>query len=198
MTNALLVQLSQVALFSIPLTISPGPNNLMMTTNCAQFGFRRTLPSLVGISLGVFVLFMVVALGLGGVLARYPQLHLALKVVGSAYILYLSYLLFTSHSSSAQKKTTERPITFVQAALLQVLNPKIWLLAATACSTFLPITGDVHTDAILLSLTLGAIFFPCNSIWALFGLVMRGVMRGRAFYRTMGVMTASSVFFVLF
>lgn len=197
MSNSLLLQLFQISLFAAPLVISPGPNNLLVTANCAQFGYRRTLPSLTGISLGVVILFMVVALGLGGVLGRYPTLHTALKAVGSAYILYLAYKLYTSQSTGTREDGNDRPITLVQAALLQVLNPKIWILAATATSTFLPLTGGIYTDAILLSATLGVIFFPCNTVWAMGGLMMRRLLYGRIFFRIMGLMTASSVISLL-
>ncbi|MCS2610676.1 LysE family translocator [Halomonas dongshanensis] len=197
MSDSLIIQLFQISLFAAPLVISPGPNNLLVTTNCAQFGYRRTLPSLTGISLGVFVLFMAVALGLGGVLSRYPALHTILKVIGSAYILYLAFKLYTSNSSGTTGDEKAQPITLSQAALLQVLNPKIWLLAATATSTFLPLTGKVFTDAILLSITLALIFFPCNSVWAMGGLMMRQLLHGRTFFRIMGFLTASSVIFLL-
>jgi threonine/homoserine/homoserine lactone efflux protein len=179
------------------LIISPGPNNLLVTANCAQFGYRRTLPSLTGISLGVVVLFLGVALGLGGILSRYPALHTALKVVGSAYILYLAYKLYTTQATGAAEDGKDHPITLSQAALLQVLNPKIWILAATATSTFLPLTGSVYTDAILLSVTLGLIFFPCNTLWAMGGLMMRKLLHGRMFFRFMGLLTASSLIFIL-
>lgn len=197
MSDSLIIQLFQISLFAAPLVISPGPNNLLVTTNCAQFGYRRTLPSLTGISLGVVVLFMGVSLGLGGVLSRYPALHTALKVVGSVYILYLAYKLYTSQSTGTTEDGNDHPITLSQAALLQVLNPKIWLLAATATSTFLPLTGEVYTDAILLSVTLGLIFFPCNTVWAMGGLMMRRLLHGRMFFRIMGLLTASSVTFLL-
>ncbi|EKS9794135.1 MULTISPECIES: LysE family translocator [Burkholderia] len=195
---ALVAKLLQIGLFSIPLIISPGPNNLMTTANCAQFGYRRTLPSLTGISVGVFVLFMVIALGLSSVLSRYPLLHPALKVVGTAYILYLAYKLYTSQPTHAGNLSIEHPITFGEAALLQILNPKIWLLGASATSTFLPLTSNLYVDATLLSLTLGIIFFPCNSIWAVFGLVMAQVLRGRALQRTLALLSASSIAFLLF
>ena len=92
----------------------------------------------------------------------------------------------------------EHPITFGEAALLQILNPKIWLLGASATSTFLPLTSNLYVDATLLSLTLGIIFFPCNSIWAVFGLVMSQVLRGRALQRTLALLSASSIAFLLF
>ena len=104
---ALVAKLLQIGLFSIPLIISPGPNNLMTTANCAQFGYRRTLPSLTGISVGVFVLFMVIALGLSSVLSRYPLLHPALKVVGTAYILY-RYLQAVHVAADACRESLDR------------------------------------------------------------------------------------------
>ncbi|WP_410000325.1 LysE family translocator [Halomonas sp. I1] len=197
MRENVIVQVLQISLFAIPLVISPGPNNLLVTANCARFGYRRTLPTLAGISLGVIILFMAVALGLGGLLSHYPALHMALKILGSAYILYLAYKLYTSQAVGAENGKNYHPITLRQAALLQVLNPKIWILAATATSTFLPLTGAVYTDAILLSGTLGMIFFPCNSVWAMSGALMRRLLHDRIFFRLMGGLTASSAVFLL-
>ncbi|NIE65419.1 LysE family translocator [Burkholderia sp. Ax-1719] len=196
--DKLIAQLAQIALFSIPLTLSPGPNNLMMTANCARFGYRRTLPSLAGVSAGVVTLFLLVALGLGGVLIQHPQLHIALKATGCAYILYLSWRLFSARGGASGAEAADRPVTFAQAALLQIVNPKIWLLALAACSTFLPLTGNFVVDATILAITLGVIFFPCNSLWALFGLMMRQALRGRMFQRVMGLVTASSILFLLY
>ncbi len=194
-------QLIQVALFSIPLTLSPGPNNLMVTSNCAQYGYARTLPALAGISMGATALFLAVSLGLGFALLSHPRIHETLKIVGSAYILYLSFKLYTSKAQGAADTSVGQPITFVQAGLLQILNPKIWLLAATAASSFLPFTPNLYRDAAVLSLTLGGVFFPCNSIWAVFGLVLRRLLHGktswRRFNRTMGVVTASSILFLM-
>ncbi|WP_176045617.1 LysE family translocator [Burkholderia sp. BCC1644] len=195
--DALVGKLLQIVLFSVPLIISPGPNNLMTTANCAQFGYRCTLPSLTGISFGVFVLFMVIALGLFGVMNRYPLLHPALKVAGSVYILYLTYKLYASPPPNAENRSIERPITFAEAALLQVVNPKIWLLGASTASTFLPLTGHVYIDALLLSLTLGIVFFPCNSMWAVCGLVMCRVLRGKTLQRILALLSASSIALLL-
>ncbi|MGG5540027.1 LysE family translocator [Burkholderia vietnamiensis] len=196
--DALVGKLLQIILFSTPLIISPGPNNLMTTANCAQFGYRRTLPSLTGISVGVVVLFMVVALGLFSVMSRHPLLQHALKVVGSAYILYLAYKLYTAQSEHAERRSIERPITFGEAAMLQIVNPKIWLLGASAASTFLPLTGNAYVDATLLSLTLGIVFFPCNSIWAVCGLMMHRMLHGKTLQRIMALLSASSIVFLLF
>lgn len=190
-------QFIQIALFSIPLTVSPGPNNLMVMSHGAQHGYARTLPALAGIAMGAIVLFMAVALGLGVMLASHPRFHETMKFVGAAYILYLSFKLYTSRQQGTAETVPGRTITFTQAALLQILNPKIWLLAVTATASFLPFTQNPYRDAAMLSLTLGGIFFPCNSIWAIFGLVLRRFLNSetswRRFNRTMGLITASSV-----
>lgn len=194
-------QFMQVALFSIPLTLSPGPNNLMVTSNCAQYGYARTLPALAGISMGATAMFLAMSLGLGLALLSHPQLHETMKWIGSGYILYLSFKLYTSKAEGPKDTTCGRPITFFQALLLQIANPKIWLLAATAASSFLPLSHNLYRDAAVLSMTLGGIFFPCNSIWAIFGLVLRRFLNGktswRRFNRTMGVVTASSTLFLI-
>ncbi|KPU84797.1 lysine transporter LysE [Marinosulfonomonas sp. PRT-SC04] len=114
---------------------SPGPNVIMLTTSGAEFGLRRTLPHLFGVVLGVGVIAGLTGLGIGTLLIAYPQLDLTLRSIAAIWILWMAFQLWmsTMKQKSAQRKT---PFTFLQAALFQWVNPKIWAVALTASSGY--------------------------------------------------------------
>lgn len=109
---------------------SPGPNVILLTASGARFGFRRTLPHLLGVALGVGVIAFVTGLGLGALITAYPALRLVLMIIASLWILWMAWKLW--HAKPAEAKDTDRPFTFVQAVLFQWVNPKIWAVATSA------------------------------------------------------------------
>src|SRR5580658_6765606 len=124
------------ATYAFVMSITPGPNNVMLTAAGANFGLRRTLPHILGISCGFGAQVAAVCGGLGIVFTRWPQLHLALKWVGAGYLLFLGWQMLRSRS--AQAGNAGKPITFVEAAAFQFLNPKAWVISLTAATLFLP------------------------------------------------------------
>lgn len=114
---------------------TPGPNVIMLTASGAQFGFRRTLPHLLGVVLGVGIIGGFSGLGIGALLATYPQLAFTLQIVAAMWILWMAWRLWASTFGPkiGQRKT---PFTFVKAVLFQWVNPKIWVVALTASSGY--------------------------------------------------------------
>jgi len=114
---------------------TPGPNVIMLTASGAQFGFRRTLPHLLGVVLGVGVIGGFSGLGIGALLAAYPQLEFSLQIIAAMWILWMAWQLWktTFGASSGQR---EKPFSFVQAVFFQWVNPKIWVIALTASSGY--------------------------------------------------------------
>ncbi len=114
---------------------TPGPNVIMLTASGAQFGFRRTLPHLLGVVLGVGIIGGFSGLGIGALLAAYPQLAFTLQIVAAMWILWMAWRLWASTFGPkiGQRKT---PFTFVKAVLFQWVNPKIWVVALTASSGY--------------------------------------------------------------
>src|SRR5579859_7775498 len=124
------------AAYSFVMSITPGPNNVMLTASGATFGFRRTLPHMLGISTGCGIQLLAMCAGLGAVFTRWPEVQPVLRWAGALYLLYMGVRMLGS--GPVGDRSSQRPVTFVEAALFQFLNPKAWIMTLTAASLFLP------------------------------------------------------------
>ncbi|MDR5866235.1 LysE family translocator [Halomonas koreensis] len=195
-----LATLGPASLFMISMTITPGPNNVMLTASGANYGFRRTLPHLLGIMGGCFLLFAAVALGLGLVFERFPLVQTLLRIIGSGYLLYLAWRIATA-PPPALDGADGRPLSFWQAAAFQFANPKAWVMGLTLMASFLPEGGNTLVNALLLAAFAELVALPCISLWAGFGTAIGRWIKGprawRVFNGTMGALTAACVIFIL-
>jgi len=170
MTYDLLIALVGFAFVS---SITPGPNNLMLMASGANYGFRRTIPHMLGISIGHSVMVTLVGLGLAQVFEAYPITRLILQIGSTAYLLYLAWKI----ANAAPPKKGEAagtPMTFLQAAAFQWVNPKAWAMALTAITLYAP---DRSLAAVaLVAVIFGAINGPSVSTWTILGQQMRRVL----------------------
>ncbi len=184
--------------FAFVTSITPGPNNFMLMASGVNFGFRRTVPHMLGIGVGFLSLLLGVGFGLGAVLSAYPALHTALKIAGGAYLLYLAWRIAMARSMGRAKEAEgeARPMTFLEAAAFQWVNPKAWVMAITAMAVY------TSPQAPFLSVTLVALAFaivnvPCVSVWAGFGVALRGFLadpvRLKWFNIVMGLLLVASL-----
>ncbi len=160
------------ATYSFVMSITPGPNNVMLTASGGTFGFRRTLPHLLGIWIGFSTQMLAVCAGLGVIFTRWPDVQTVLKWVGAAYLLYLGWRLIGS--GTAETAASRRPMTFVQAALFQAVNPKAWVMTLTAATLFLPRQIGWAAACLYMVAVMAVINLPCLAVWALFGSSLRG------------------------
>lgn len=158
--------------FAFATSITPGPNNLMLLTSGVNFGFRRSIPHMLGIGSGFFSLLLGVGLGLGALIETFPLLYTALKFAGGAYLLYLAYKIASSRSISTVDGNT-RPMTFLEAAAFQWINPKAWVMAVTAMATYTSPQAYFAT-VLIVSTAFALVNIPSISSWAAFGQIMRG------------------------
>ncbi|MDV6319476.1 LysE family translocator [Chromohalobacter sp. HP20-39] len=195
-----LAALGPAALFMISMSITPGPNNVMLTASGANYGFRRTLPHLLGILGGCFLLFSGVALGLGMIFERFPLVQTSLRVIGSLYLLYLAWGIATAPPPRLGD-IQGRPLSFWQAAAFQFANPKAWVMGLTLMASFLPEDGNTMVNAFALAGAAELVAFPCIALWAGFGMAIGRWLKGprawRVFNGTMGALTAACVIFIL-
>ncbi len=125
-----------LAVFTFATAFTPGPNNIMVTASGVNFGFARTVPHMAGITIGFMVLLVACAAGLGLVFATVPALQLALKIVGAIYMLWLAWKVANAQPASNEPDDLARPLTFLQAAAFQWVNPKAVVIGLTAISIY--------------------------------------------------------------
>jgi threonine/homoserine/homoserine lactone efflux protein len=184
-------QLVPLVTYCALMAVTPGPNNVMLATSGANFGYRRTLPHLLGIVTGVLLLTLLACLGLGAVFTRFPQLHDVLRVVGALYMVYLAWKLAGASISDAAGSS--RPLTFTEGAIFQVVNPKSWVRALTIATVFMPPQLGPVTGALLISFVGMLTGFPCISVWTLFGVAIRGYLQSPARLKTFNLVMSVSL-----
>ncbi|KWU24521.1 LysE family translocator [Burkholderia sp. MS389] len=183
-------------LFALVTSITPGPNNTMLLASGVNFGFRRTMPHLFGISIGVAILMLCVGFGLGEAFKRLPLLYTILEAASVAYLLYLAWRIGTSGEVKAHG-AKPRPMTFIEAAAFQWVNPKAWMMVLTAATT-VQLSADYGMNAAWMSVVFILIGFPCICLWAAFGLGLRRFLSNpralRIFNVTMAVLLILSLY----
>lgn len=181
--------------------ITPGPNNTLLTAAGANFGFLRTLPLMIGIMLGMQSILVLVASGVGSLLLLYPALHFILKIAGSVYLLWLSWKIATAKYETLGSGTPQaQPLRFWQGGLLQVINPKAWLMSLGAVASF-SLAGAAYLHSIaLISLGIALVNIVSGVIWILFGRFIGSFLHSKRawvlFNLAMGLLTAACVLLI--
>ncbi|MCA1771714.1 MAG: LysE family translocator [Halomonas sp.] len=190
--------LAALTAFAFVTTVTPGPNNLMLMASGANFGFRKTLPHMLGIMVGVSVMVLVVGGGLMTLFDAYPLLNKVLQAVSVAYLLWLAWKVANAAplKASDEKGT---PMTFMQAAAFQWVNPKAWAMCLSAITLYAP--DRTLLSVVMVACVFAMVSFPAISIWAWLGLVVRQWLtsprRNRAFNISMAVLLVGSLYPVL-
>jgi threonine/homoserine/homoserine lactone efflux protein len=162
---------SALAAFYFTMFFTPGPNNAMLTASGMKFGFTRTLPHLIGISLGHVLQIGLTCFGLANLFLIYPEVQFYMKILCFLYLLYLGWKMIGSFSSI--QKETGRPLRFYEASLFQFINPKAWSIAVTVASGFFPTEENIFIGVVFVTITAAVINLPTCSLWALFGSGLR-------------------------
>lgn len=182
--------------FAFVTSLSPGPGNLMLLASGANFGFVRTIPQVLGITFGVISVLVGVGLGLGAVLTAVPALSTALKLAGGAYLLYLAWRIAMSRSLGSDGDVQGRPLTLLESAAFQCISPKTWAVALATMANYTdPAAPFVSIGLITLAFAL--VNLPTVSVWAGFGVVLRGFLsdarRLKWFNIGMGLLLAATL-----
>lgn len=179
--------------FAFVTSATPGPNNLMLMASGANFGMRRTVPHMLGISAGFSVMCLLVGLGVAGVIFAWPMADLVFRGVSALYMLWLAWKIARA-TGPGEGRVGARPMSFVAAAGFQWVNPKAWAMALGAIALYAP---DRSLGAlVLVAGVFGVVNLPTVSLWAAAGQGLRRVLtspaRLRAFNWTMaGLLVAS-------
>ncbi len=177
--------LGPLALFALVSSITPGPNNVMLASSGLNFGFRRSLPHLLGVNLGFSLMIFLVGIGLGSVFQQTPALYTVLKYAGAAYLLYLAWKIANS-GPMEEGEARGKPFTFLQAAAFQWVNPKAWVMAVGVVATYTPQNG-FFANLVIATLVCGIINLPSIGIWVTFGTALRRVLHKPAAIRAFNI-----------
>lgn len=191
--------LTALAAFAFVSSMTPGPNNLMLMASGANFGFARTVPHMLGVLFGFVFMFALAGGGLAQVFEFFPPSYYVLRAVSIAYLIYLAWKIATAAGPQEGAGGTGKPLTFLQAALFQWVNPKAWAVALTAFSVYVPsrsIEAVLLVCLVFLTLTL-----PAVTVWTLLGQQLRKLLtnrlRLRLFNGLMGTLLIASLYPVL-
>ena len=153
MLRAMLDHLVPLLLFAVVMCLTPGPNVVLATASAANFGFRRTIPQISGVTAGFGVQVLLAGLGLASLFQAEPRLHTALKYVGAAYLLYLAWRIATAKSGGSGTARA-RPLGFVEGVLVTWVNPKGWVTTIGALAAFTTVDGNMALQASGVALVL--------------------------------------------
>ncbi|HIF9182373.1 TPA: LysE family translocator [Photobacterium damselae] len=171
---------TSIMLFALSSSITPGPNNIMIMTSGLNFGIRKSLPLLLGISVGFAILTLLVGIGFGEIFNRYPQVIYMIKIIGTTYLLYLAYLIAKSKKIDRQQI---KNFGFIKGVLFQWVNAKAWIVTIGAISAF----TNTEDSYLIQILTITSIFFllsiPCSITWLFFGSIFQKYTRNATYLR---------------
>jgi threonine/homoserine/homoserine lactone efflux protein len=186
--------------FATVTLFTPGPNNLMLMASGTNFGVARTLPHMLGVAFGFGAMVFLVGLGLMGLFERIPQLETILKFAAIAYLGWLAWKIAHASAPRDSGETTGRPLSFLQAAAFQWVNPKGWSMALTGVAAYAP--DRSFATVLAVALTFAAIGLPSSGTWALMGREIRRLLtnprRLVLFNWTMAALLIASLVPVLF
>ncbi|ATM99210.1 MULTISPECIES: LysE family translocator [Morganellaceae] len=195
MTISLIFSLT---IFLFIAAITPGPNNLLLTSSGANVGFKGSLKLMAGIMLGMQCVLLSSAFGVAALLIIYPALHIGLKIVGSAYLLWLAWKTATSSYQRLDiPAKTPQAVSWFQGGLLQFLNPKAWMMGLGAVGSF-SLSGDAYFSSVIaIGLVMVIVNFVAGIVWILGGTLISLFLQSRrswfVFNISMGLLTALCV-----
>jgi threonine/homoserine/homoserine lactone efflux protein len=183
-------------IFGIIAAVTPGPNNVMLTTTGLNFGVRRGLPHLLGVCIGFPVMLALIGLGFGTLFQLFPRLHDIIKIVGIVYLLYLAWKI-ASTKGGASAASPARPIGFWQSAAFQWINPKAWVMGSSALAAFTSMNGNFFLQVAIICASFVVITLPCAGIWLVFGAGLQRFLRDplhrRIFNIAMALLLVASI-----
>ncbi len=187
------------SLFALISSITPGPNNTMLLASGAAFGFRRTVPHMLGVTGGFFLMVLCIGMGFGALFRAFPDLYEWLRYLGAAYLVYLAWRIAGASPGVRGDGGCDagRPLGFFGAAAFQWINPKAWTMAVAAVSAYAPPQGYLP-GIFVISALFALINLPCVGLWAGCGSLIRRLLddpaRQRGFNRVMAVLLLVSLY----
>jgi threonine/homoserine/homoserine lactone efflux protein len=192
--------LLSIVSFTVATSFTPGPNNLMLLSSGLTFGYKRTLGHILGIVLGFPIMVVAVGLGVGAVLEKYPLAYTVLKVVATMYLLWMAWHIANTKgdiSLEKEKEKRNKPFSFMQIVLFQWVNPKAWIMAITATTSFTTHGNYVFIQVVIIAFIYALACIASSHIWVLGGVFLQKLIanekRVRIFNISMAVLLVLSI-----
>lgn len=177
-----------LAIFAFVASVTPGPNNVLLLTSGLRFGFWRTVPHIMGITIGVTTMILLTGIGFSELIARYPVVATVLRVFAVGYFLYLAYQLFRAGEASTDADVA-KPFSVLDALLFQWINPKAWVFATTATAVYVN-QENLYLSVGIIGLVFAIVNVPSIAVWALFGSALRRILHDRRMIRVINISMA--------
>ena len=183
--------------FAIAAAFTPGPNNIMIMASGLNFGWRASMPHFFGICFGFPSMFLAVGFGLGYLFERFELLHELIQAGGILYLLYLSWRIANAAPAALDAEQGSQPLSFLQAALFQWVNPKAWIMGTSAIAAYTTVGADLNFQILLVGLVFFVMTFPSAGVWMLFGAGLKRILSDpkhqKIFNVAMAIVLAASV-----
>ena len=186
-----MIQLLGLVGFSFVSAVTPGPNNILLWASGATFGLRRTVPHVLGTAVGLGAMALAAAAGIAALLAALPVLGVAMRVAGSAYLLFLAWQIARSGTLAAGEAS--RPLSIPEAAAFQVVNPKAWIFALGAVTTFRPPELSEVVGSLAIAAVMMAVILPAAGLWAAFGDALGSLLHRERTRRVVNLVLAALI-----
>ncbi|RXT46132.1 amino acid transporter [Bosea sp. Tri-44] len=175
--------------FAAVSTVTPGATTTLATASGAHFGFRRSLPFMIGVAIGLAAMAVAAAAGLAGLLLALPSLEFAMKLAGSAYLLWLAVKIARSGPPHLDRSIA-KPTSFVGALWIQLQNPKGWAMTLGAAASFAGLAHSAAELAALLGTVFGILALLSLMLWCVAGLLLARLLRHDWQWRLLNVALA--------
>ncbi len=172
----------EIILFVFSMSITPGPNNIMIMTSGLNHGVVKSIPHMLGINIGFTVMLIAIGLGLGTLFETFPAAHQVIKVVGTLYLLYLAWLIARTPTHSTAHANS-KPISFFQAALFQWVNPKAWVMITSVIATYSDPDQAIWLQVLAIAGLFAVMGPPITATWLLGGVSLQRVLKTPKYLR---------------
>ena len=178
------MEILALILFVLSTSGTPGPNNIMLLSSGLNFGIKKTVPHMLGINLGFPLMIVGVGIGLLSLFQAVPSLFMAMKLLGASYLVYLAYKIATTPVTTEAKLEAQsqghlqaKPLSFLQAAAFQWVNPKAWIMAVSAIVTFSSVESSTIDNLTVIALIYCLFGLPCSFTWMAAGAGLKNVLQ---------------------
>ena len=191
--------MTPILTFAMIAAITPGPNNIILSTNAVNHGFRKTIPLIMGVFFGFLSVLTLCLLGIGEIYKSFPAIALIIKIVAVCFLTYLSYKIFISSNFSDENKT--RQFSFKDIYFFQIINPKVITVASSSSAVFIQNKFSYEIEFLLIFLCFVISTSTSAIVWAAIGHSFRNYLNDSRkiiiFNRTMAVLLMSCIFFII-